>query len=352
MDRLDQNRRGLGVDGRLDRLQIIEVDQRHAGEHRLEPLMILFLAGGAKRRHRAAMKGVLHRDDFEAPAVFRSPMPRQLDCRLVDFRAGVGQEHLGAVEQIREALRQPRSRFGVKHVGYVNQLFGLRLDRVYNRGMAMAQTGDRESAEEIKVTVAVPIDKIGAATFHESQRQTSVDVNQVLVSQVDDFCVGHVLSHMAPQTTALGLGAPPAIESRMLWCGPRRAGYLPPRPLRAGRFSSRTLPGPCTTSVPIPERVKVSSKREWSTRPSMICVLATPSLSASIQHSAFGIIPSEIVPRAIRRLARVTSRVETSLLLWSRMPATSVIRISFSALTAEAILPAARSALMLYVSPS
>ena len=44
---------------------------RKPGTHRLKSLMVLLLAGGAQRRHRAAMEGVERRDDLEAAAAVR-----------------------------------------------------------------------------------------------------------------------------------------------------------------------------------------------------------------------------------------------------------------------------------------
>src|SRR6202035_3237558 len=67
---------------------------------------------------------------------------------------------------------------------------------------------------------------------------------------------------------------------------------LPPCALREVSLKLETLARCWTTSVPIPERVKISSSTACLLRPSIIWVFATPLLSASIQHSTFGIMPS------------------------------------------------------------
>src|SRR5205823_12123885 len=54
-----------------------------------------------------------------------------------------------------------------------------------------------------------------------------------------------------------------------------------------------------TTSVPTPASVKISSKVEWSTRPSTNDTLSTPALSAATALSTFGIIPLSITPASL-----------------------------------------------------
>ncbi len=55
----------------------------------------------------------------------------------------------------------------------------------------MAQAGDRESAEEIEVAVAVGVVEISALAAVERDRKASVDIDQVLVGQLEDFRIIH-----------------------------------------------------------------------------------------------------------------------------------------------------------------
>src|SRR5574341_112700 len=104
-------------------------------------------------------------------------------------------------------------------------------------------------------------------------------------------------------------------------------------------------------SVPTPSFVKISSSREWGTRPSMIWTLAQPASRALKQDVVLGIMPPAMTPEATNSSTFFLFRLGISFLSLSRMPAWSVSRMSFSALSAPATAPATRSALILYVSP-
>src|SRR5205823_380046 len=104
--------------------------------------------------------------------------------------------------------------------------------------------------------------------------------------------------------------------------------------------------------VPTPSLVRTSSSSACSTRPSMMCELATPFRTASSAEPIFGSMPPWIVPsaksasisRAVRPVSRLPSRSST--------PTVLVISTSFSASSVSASFPATRSALMLYASPA
>mmetsp|Transcript_19978 Transcript_19978/g.51522 ORF Transcript_19978/g.51522 Transcript_19978/m.51522 type:complete len:224 (+) Transcript_19978:513-1184(+) len=78
----------------------------------------------------------------------------------------------------------------------------------------------------------------------------------------------------------------------------------------------------------------------------------TPSRTASDAVCSFGIIPPVMVPSSTRRWTSVVPSCSMSAPLWSSTPATSVRSNSRDAPTADAIAPAAVSALMLYDAPS
>src|SRR5204862_3573014 len=104
---------------------------------------------------------------------------------------------------------------------------------------------------------------------------------------------------------------------------------------------------PRLTNVPTPRSVKVSSSREWGTRPSRMTAPSTPPSTASRQVSSLGIIPPEIVPSLIRTLTCETVRFSRSLPSLSSTPGTSVSSSRRVAPTAAAMAPAAVSALIL-----
>ena len=66
LDRLDQDRRGLRPDRRLERLAVAERHLVEALDLRAEAFEIFRLAAGGDRRERAAVEGALEGDDAEA----------------------------------------------------------------------------------------------------------------------------------------------------------------------------------------------------------------------------------------------------------------------------------------------
>ena len=64
--RLDHDRRGLGADRALDRLEIAERHLIEALDHRAEAFEIFLLAAGGERRQRAAVERALEGDDAVA----------------------------------------------------------------------------------------------------------------------------------------------------------------------------------------------------------------------------------------------------------------------------------------------
>ena len=89
--------------------------------------------------------------------------------------------------------------------------------------------------------------------------------------------------------------------------------------------------------------------------PSIIKTLCTPHFIASMQHSAFGIMPPPITPLSMSVGTSSAFMTEMSVfgssLSW-RIPLISVMDIRLSALSAPAIFAAAVSAFMLYILPS
>src|ERR1700730_12513488 len=162
---------------------------------------------------------------------------------------------------IRQPLNQSRGRLGVKNVGNVRELFRLLFDRAHDARISMTEAGDREPAEKIEIAVAVGVIKIRAMPARERERQASVNINHM--SMREFYYLGVV--HRA----------------------------LPPLcALRAVSLKADTLARCWTTSVPIPEREKISSTIACLLRRSFICVFAASLFSASMHHPPVGIIPS------------------------------------------------------------
>ena len=84
----------------------------------------------------------------------------------------------------------------------------------------------------------------------------------------------------------------------------------------------------------------------------MMCELSTPFFTASSAEPILGSMPPEIVPSANSASISLAVRPVSSVPCLSSTPTVLVMSTSFSALSVSASLPATRSALMLYASPS
>src|SRR5439155_14720016 len=94
LDRLDEDGARLAVDQLGRRAEVAERGVAEARQQRFESLVILRLAGGAERAHRAAVEAVEHRDDLVAARL--AEQPRDLDHRLVGLGAAVSEDTLTA----------------------------------------------------------------------------------------------------------------------------------------------------------------------------------------------------------------------------------------------------------------
>ena len=104
--------------------------------------------------------------------------------------------------------------------------------------------------------------------------------------------------------------------------------------------------------MPEPVSVNTSASNVDDFLPLMMCTLWTPSFNASTADFALGTIPPRMTLVLISSSISEGVTREMSDLSSRRMPSTSVTRISFSALSAEAISDATVSALMLRMLPA
>ena len=117
----DQNRRRGRRQGGARGGQIVEGDVAEAGRHRLETLLDLGLAGGRDAGQRAAMKGILRRQNLEA-ALLVAEFAGQLEQALVGLAAAVAKENLARADQPGQLLGQQPLRLLVIEIGDVDQL--------------------------------------------------------------------------------------------------------------------------------------------------------------------------------------------------------------------------------------
>ena len=236
LQRLTEHGAGLGPDQPFDGRRVTELGMHKALRQRLETLVKLGLAGGGDRGQGAAVEGAEERDHFVATRA--AVNAGQLDGRLVGLGAGVAHEHPVGEAVGHEHLGQLDLRPGVEQVGHMHQGLRLATDGRTHLRVAVAERTDGDTGEKIEILAAVRVPQPAAATAHHGRRKPVVGADENLVTPVRPICVAHA-----------------------------------------------------TSSVPIPARVKISSRIACSCRPSMICALATPPSSADLQQLTLGIMP-------------------------------------------------------------
>ena len=245
LQRLAEHGAGLGPDEPFDRRRVAELGVHEALGQRLEALVELGLAGGGDRGQGAAVEGAQQRDHLVAARA--AVDAGQLDGRLVGLGAGIAQEHPVGEAVGHEQLGQLDLRPGVKQVGHVHQGLRLAADGRAHLRVAVPQRADGDAGEKIEILAAVRVPQPAAAAAHHGRRKPVVGGNEDPVAPVRPIRVAHA-----------------------------------------------------TNSVPMPARVKISSRIACSCRPSMMCALATPPARADLQQLTLGIMPPLITPASIR----------------------------------------------------
>ncbi|AFU00665.1 ion transporter [Nocardia brasiliensis ATCC 700358] len=315
--RLEEHRGGVVVDRGLERGGVTVGHVHHARGHRLERRALGRLPGERERAHGAAVERLLAGDDL-GPA----GQPRDLERRLVRLGPRIAEERAsgmpvvgGAVAEMRE---QPFRQFDdrlvridIRDMAERAQLLG---DRGEDRRMGVAETVDRDAAEEIDIAVTVRVVDHRTRATHQRQLRGAV-----------------VVHHR---------GGPPLLEFLVFaHC------FVPsgePAPAGAG-----------VTIVPIPSPVNSSSSTECGMRPSMTWAVGTPPCTARKQASILGTMPASSRGSNSASAAvsiRVISDERSGHSVYR--PSTSVSTTSFSAPIPSASAAAAVSALMLCTTPS
>ena len=138
------------------------------------------------------MEGVLHRDDDEAlgMAVILGVLAGELDLAFVGLSAGVGEQHLVEAAVLDDELRGLDGGLIVEVVGAVQDRVGALFEALHDRGMAVTETVDGDTADEVEVLVAVLIEDVSAFAALDGKGHTDVVAVEVLVTVFDDFGVG------------------------------------------------------------------------------------------------------------------------------------------------------------------
>ena len=252
LDRLEHDRGNIGAESRGERVEV-GGQVLHTGHHRLERRAQGRFAGEGERPHRATVEALLEGQDARAARA-----ARELERGLDRLGAGVGRidpaglPHPGQPHQALGERDRLRRREVVAHV---HEPLRLRADRLDDRGMRVTESVDGDAGEEVEVLAPVDIPHAGTAPVGERRHRA--------------------------RGRALGDPGEALAEGIRLGTGDGRTA------VRGAAHG--------TTSVPMPSCVKISSRIECGTRPSMIAALPTPPSTASRQAVIFGIMPDSSV---------------------------------------------------------
>ena len=199
LDGFDHDRRGLlRRDRRLERLDLVEREVDHAGDHGLEPFVVLGLGRGADRAVGAAVKGVLEGHDLVLGLAARlgRPPAGEFQGRFDGLRTAVAEEHSGREGVVHEQLRESHVGLGVVQVGDVHQFRGLLRHGADDFGHPVAQGIYRDAPQEIEIPPALEVVDVGSAAPVEHDGGTHVGRRDVLFLQGDDLFGSHAGSFL------------------------------------------------------------------------------------------------------------------------------------------------------------
>lgn len=182
LNRFDEDRHDIGIvlGDSFHSRQVVKRNSHETGNQGFKSSLHLAVAGGRKRRQRAAMESFLHDDDgrlFDAFLV--SVEPGQFDCRLIGFAARIAKKALIHSRQVGEALAQLLLGADLVKVRGMNQALGLRRECLHQAWVTVPQGIDRDACKGVEVTAALLVENPGPLAMAENDRQTWIYIHQV-----------------------------------------------------------------------------------------------------------------------------------------------------------------------------
>ena len=161
LNRFYENRTRLGRHESLYRGQIVEVGEVYAREKRLKTLVILGLTRGGNRADRATVKGIVHGDEtILSTSDSVPPLASKLERRFPRLSAAVAEEDPIGERTVHQRTCQPRRGERVVEIGHMHQLPRLYLDRLEHVIVTVSESVDRQTADEVQVSIAIEIEQI------------------------------------------------------------------------------------------------------------------------------------------------------------------------------------------------
>ena len=179
LDRLDQDRTGLGSGQLADPVQIVEAGVVEAGHQRTDALVVLRLSRRSGRSKRAAVEAVVETD--HAVATRLGPVqPHQLQGSLDRLGTAVAEKCL-AESAAAQRLGKIALRLGVPGVGDVDQLRDLLFDRFDHSRRTVAQDVAAPAGEQVQVPSPLGIPHTGSLATDQADRVATVVGDHVLL---------------------------------------------------------------------------------------------------------------------------------------------------------------------------
>src|SRR5581483_3555919 len=216
LDRLDDDGGGPLVD-RGEPGRIVEGEERHAGEERLERRAVHRVAADREGAERVAVEAAVERHQAGAPGVLARRLERALD------RLGAARREIDHVErggERGEPLREPDLRLldelAVHH--HVEVSLRLRAHRGHHLGVRVADVRDAHAGEEIEIRAAarVPHRRARRARDRDAERRRRrlADVAEEARAEVRHGSTSRSGGPLRPRSAPSGAACPQGHVSR------------------------------------------------------------------------------------------------------------------------------------------
>src|ERR1019366_4524323 len=203
---LDAHRANAGIKFSSQVVEVIELDETHAGHERSERGSIFRLPGGGQRAKGASMKRVLHGKNaplrlVAVPIVHLRKGAGELERSLPGLGAAVAKESAAKPGDLRQQPREFRLILVEEQIGNMNQPAGLPLDRRLDGRVVVAERIDSDTTQEIQIPLATRIPEIHAAPANKKDGLALVGGKQELRFHAGDRGEAHALSTSVPHSS-------------------------------------------------------------------------------------------------------------------------------------------------------
>src|SRR3989475_665956 len=205
----DDGRRAVGGDDAVGGGPVLERDDAHAGDERLERLAVVGPVGGRERGEQPPVERAGEGHDLG----LARPLAGELERGLVRFRPRVAEEDAIGERAGDELFREPLTRLGAVQVGDMHEPALERAeDGRADHGVVVAQGVDGDPRDEVEVAGAVVRDDLRALAGDEQRADSGIHAEQGLRSGGRDR---HAGCGVAARTRVPAVGWPSRRRSPM-----------------------------------------------------------------------------------------------------------------------------------------